>query len=469
MSEQSCDLTEYMGIKVEIHDPPTEEELFEEYAPALWIDEEKKILHEGTFAKYFRDANRLQYNNGLFYTQTGRETEEVISHDIWASIDNVGIGKNVEPLVKKLVGATKLASTVPSLQMSDDLIPFSNGDFYISKWEMHVDELSPVPYRLPVPLMFDIEDTPNFDKWLHDLFYPEDIKTVQEYLGYCLVQTTRAQKALFLIGEAGAGKSGMGAILESILGDADLNIPSTQEFMEDKFKLPELEHKLVLYDDDLDSAALTKTGLYKKLVTNSLTLMADRKFGQPFKFTPRVKLVACCNQMLSSVYDTSNGLFRRLLPIVVKPVATDFKRDTGFYDKLRAENRGIVQWALLGLRRLINNGWVLTESERSKNYMEQKQAIDNPLPDFMRSVFNFGEDLPGVPSADLMRVYEVWCRKNNCSAMRPRTVQLWLSDNSERYGISPSNHIPSGDKQVRGYKGLEIRKEWSMTGTVHLA
>ena len=136
---------------------------------------------------------------------------------------------------------------------------------------------------------------------------------LQEYLGYCLVPTTKAQKALFLVGEGGAGKSVIGVILEELLGDALISTQSTQEFLQDKFKLPELEHKLVLYDDDLDSSALSETGLYKKLITNNISITADRKYGQPFKFTPHVKLVSCCNKMLIYLRQ-HEWLYRRLCP-----------------------------------------------------------------------------------------------------------------------------------------------------------
>ena len=454
------DLSEYLGIKVQVFDPPTDDEIMESYYPDMWVDKDRLKINENTFAKAFRDVNNLRYNNGLFYTRRGKIAEEMIGRDIWESIAEIGINTNVERLVKRLIGATKYASTVKSLEANEDCIPFRNGDFYISKWELHIGEYSPTPYRLPAPLQLELKDIPNFTKWLNDLFYPEDIKTLQEYLGYCLVFTTKAQKALFLLGEGGAGKSGIGVILQAILGDAELNIANTQEFLQDKFKLPELEHKLVLYDDDLDSSALTETGLYKKLITNSLAITADRKFGQAFKFTPKIKLIACCNKMLSSVYDNTSGFYRRLLPIVVKPIAKDFKPDLQFYDKLKSERDGIVQWSLMGLCRLINNKWILSESTRTREYMNQKQSIDNPLPNFMESVFDYDENLPGITTTEMIQVYEIWCRRNNCTIQKPRTVQLWFADHAEKYGIRPSRHIKIGDKEVRGYTGLKVKSEW---------
>lgn len=463
------DIAETLGIKVKIFSPPTDEEIMDSYMGDMWVDQSKGIINENTFAKAFRDVNHLRYNNGLFYTRSGKITEEVISRDIWKSIEQVGINRDVERTVKKLVGTTKLASTVDSLQVNTNIIPFANGDFYVHEWEFHGDEYSPVPYRLNASLKLYFEDITNFSNWLHNLFYEEDIETVQEYLGYCLVSSTRGQKALFLVGEGGTGKSGIGVILQEILGEAILNTANTQEFMQDKFKLPELEHKLVLYDDDLDSAALTETGLYKKLITNTLAITADRKYGQPFKFTPSIKLVACCNKMLTATYDNTSGFYRRLLPIVVKPMRKDFVPDLQFYEKLRKERDGIVQWALIGLNRLISHNWILHESQRTKDYMEQKQTIDNPLPIFMTSVFEYDPAYTGVPITEIMKVYEYWCRKNSVTPMKSRAVQIWLSDNAEKYGIKTTTNLQAENKRVRGYKGLRITAEWDIKNRIILS
>lgn len=464
------DLEQCLGATIEIAETPPDEQVEQEYEQDMWLDRDKLILNESTFAKAFRDKNGLTYNNGLFYSYEGKVTEEIITKHVWVSLDEMGIGRDVARLTHKLVEAIKICSTVDKLRVDPNIIPFPEGNFYIKEWAYRIADFTPVPFRLSASLCTDnIPKTPYFDKWLRDLFYKEDIPTIQEYLGYCLVPTTRAQKALFLLGEGGAGKSGLGVILQAILGDAIINIANTQEFLQDKFKLPELEHKLVLYDDDLDSQALSETGLYKKLITNTLAITADRKYGQPFKFTPQIKLVACCNKMLSSIYDNTSGFYRRLLPVIVKPISRDFVPDKDFYEHLKQEADGIVPWIMQGLCRLIENNWVLSESKRTKDYMQLKQSIDNPLPQFMETVFDFDPTSPGIPTTEIMQVYEVWCRKNNYTPQKSRSVQLWLADNGERYNISASQNITISDgKRVRGYKGLTIRKEWKSDGRIML-
>ena len=462
------DFFEEMDIEVIDNDDLTKEQIAQLYEDDMWLNDKKTKVNENTFAKYFRDVNKLQYNNGLFYTREGKETEETISKYIWISIEKAGINSSVANTVKKLLGAVKLASTVDELVMQENLIPFSNGDLMITEegWVFNMDSYQPTPYRFPIPLMGEIDDTPYFHKWLDDLFTEEDITILQEYLGYALIPSTKAQKALFLVGEGGVGKSVISVILEGILGSALVSTTNTKEFLEDKFKLPELENSLVLYDDDLDSTALTGTGFYKKLITNNISITADRKYGQPFKFKPNVKVISCCNEMLTSMYDNTDGFYRRLLPLVTKPKRKDFVPDRNFNDKIKNEINGIVQWALIGLKRLIENDWVLSESERSKGYISAKKNMGNHFPDFLESVFDFGEE-GKVTSVDIQSIYQVWCRHNGIDAKKPRTLQTWLTDNAESYGIRYSTHIPAGEKEVRGYKGMIIKPEWDGSNKIY--
>ena len=45
----------------------------------MWIDEKRKVVNENAFAKMFCQTNNLQYNNGMFYSQFGKVTEDILS------------------------------------------------------------------------------------------------------------------------------------------------------------------------------------------------------------------------------------------------------------------------------------------------------------------------------------------------------------------------------------------------------
>ena len=455
-----------MGITV-IDDPmETDAEIGQRYTPNIWVDEKKKMLDENVFAKYFCEVNRVVFVNGLFYTKTGRVTQDEIERDIWQSIERVGVNTDVERKVKKLVGAVRLCA-IPDenkpFVIHQNLLPFANGALDTNNLSFYLGKKEPYPYRFKAELIneLDLTKAPNFVKWLHDLFMPDDVEVIQQFLGYCLVPSTKAQKSLFLVGEGGAGKSVLGVILQEMLGrNAMMSVTSTQDFLRDKFKMPELENKLVLYDDDLSSDALESTGIYKKLITNNLDITVDRKFGQPFTMRPQIKLVCCCNEMLTSVYDQTDGFYRRLLPIVVKPIADDFMPDLNFYDKIRSEINIITLWAVHGLIKLMRADWQLPISQRTMTYLNDRRSLGNHFPEFMADVFEFDPDA-ACTIKDIIRAYQKWCQENACNAVKDRTLQSWLVDNQSRYKIARTQHALSADQQQsRGYKGLKIRSNW---------
>ena len=464
-------ITDILECEIVLNDTLSESDLNRMYIDqnTLWIGKEpNKKLNEKMVAEAFNAVNLLKYHNGSFYSKNGIIDDDCLRHELWLSITDVGILTDTERLVDKLFGACKLSATVPSISINSNIIPFANGNLYIDEWSFHVDEITTVPYRLNVELSGSVPDTPYFNKWLDDLFEKDDQRTLQEYLGYCLVPTTKCQKALFLVGEGGAGKSGMGVILESLLGNADINVPNTKEFIDNKFMLPELEHKLVLYDDDLDNTALEGTGLYKKLITNNISITADKKHAKPYKFIPKIKLIACCNKMLTSTYDKTEGFYRRLLPLIIKPISKDFKPDRNFYNHFKEEAEGIAIWALYGLKRLINNDWMLYESQRTKTYMTSKQNDENPLPLFMDAAFIFDKNAPGLHTKKIVEIYREWCAKNAVTPVKDQTLQKWLSDNAEKYGILRDEHLIIDDKRARGYRGLRVAEETSKPAKIKL-
>lgn len=445
-----------MDIKVVEVDTLTDEQILNNYADTMFFEDSKGNSHinENAFARCFSETNNLQYHNGLFYSRNGKDNDEMIRKYIWQSLEYIGYNTDVERTVNKLIGAVKLASTVEKFSTSDYIIPLANGDLDTRTWTFYHNRFSPTPYRLKVPLEVKIKDTPNFTKWLGDLFMPEDVETIRQYLGYCLVPTTKAQKALFLVGEGGAGKSVLGVILDELLGNAVLSTPNSQEFMTDKFKLAELEHKLVLYDDDLDNAALSNTGLYKKLITNTIALMAERKFAQPFKFQPYAKLVSCCNEMLTSEFDNTDGFFRRLLPIKTKPKRADFKPDLQFYDKIRSEASGILQWALLGLMHLQERGYNFKVSERTEKYLESKKEDGNPYPTFLEDTYKIGPGVGSIPSKKIYEDYRNWAKANGYEIKQKRDLYNFLNDNGEALGVLVDNNLKVNNMHVRGYKNI---------------
>ena len=424
-------------------------------------DKGRPQLNYKKFVDVFAELNNCVYCNGVFYNPDGAISKEYIRKEITISLDNLGwIGKLDAP-TNSLFTTLKDLYSVDELSVNDKVIPLANGDLHLDKdrWVFRHGEKKHTPYRLPIDYVLTDKPTPLFDKWLSDVFAPEDIPTVQEWMGYCLIPSTAVGEALFIVGDGGAGKSGLGTILMGLLGKASISM-ETQQLVTKQFHIADIEHKLLAYDDDLGSAALTETGLLKKVITADTPIRAERKHVDPHEFNSYCRILGSANFMLSSLYDDSDGFFRRLHPILVKPKAPDRKVINKFYELiLEQEKEQIFKWALVGLRRLIENGWKITWSERSREYLSASKSKAVHFEDFFNEVCEVATN-ETTTTAELTKIYKKWCKENGIKESSDRRLANWFADNSERIGIHRTENIMCAGKRLRGYENLKIRPEW---------
>ena len=428
------------------------------------ITEDKKgnpQLNYKRFVDVFAQINNCVYCNGVFYNPDGMISGQSIRRDIANSLGDMGWQGKIDAPTNSLFTSLKDMHSVDELPVNDKIIPLANGDLHIGKgeWVFRLGEKMHAPYRLSVNYVPTDKPTPLFNKWLNDVFAPEDIPTIQEIMGYCLVPTTAVGEAFIIVGDAEAGKSGLGTILMGILGNAAMTM-ETQDLVTNRFQVAGVENKLLAYDDDLGSAALTETGLLKKLITADTPIKAERKYADPHQFKSYCKILASANFMLSSLYDDSDGFFRRLHPILVKPKQPERKRINKFYEMiLEQEREQIFKWALIGLRRVMQNGWKISWSERSLNYMKANKSNAVHFEDFFNETCEVVQDTD-TTTAELSKLYKRWCSENGIKEASERRLATWFSDNSEKIGVCRSVHIVRNGKHLRGYVGLKIKDEW---------
>ena len=428
------------------------------------ITEDKKgnpCLNYKKFVDVFAKVNNCVYCNGVFYNPDGVISAQSLRRDIANSLGDAGWQGRIDTPTNSIFLSLKDMYTVDELPVNEKVIPLANGDLHIGKgdWVFRLGEKKHSPYRLSVNYVPAEKPTPLFNKWLNDVFAPEDIPTVQDIMGYCLVPTTAAGEAFFIVGDGEAGKSGLGTILMGILGNASVSV-ETQQLVTKQFQIAEVENKLLAYDDDLGSAALTETGLLKKLITADTPIRAERKYCDPHQFNSYCRILASANFMLSSLYDDSNGFFRRLHPILVKPKDPNRKVINKFYELiLEQEKEQIFKWALIGLRRVIENGWKISWSERSRNYMKATKSNAVHFEDFFNETCEVAVNCD-TTIAEIKKLYCKWCTENGIKEASERRLANWFADNSEKIGIHRSENLTRNGKRLRGYWNLKIKSEW---------
>lgn len=104
--------------------------------------------------------------------------------------------------------------------------------------------------RLNVHYKQNQNDPTIFLNFLKDMLEDEDIQTLQEYLSYCLIPSTRGQSMMFIIGNGGEGKSRIGVVMKSIFGDSIIE-SKLHRLEADRFARANLQNKLLMIDDDM--------------------------------------------------------------------------------------------------------------------------------------------------------------------------------------------------------------------------
>ena len=210
---------------------------------------------------------------------------------------------------------------------------------------------------------------PTFEKYLSDLFYPDDIPAIQEYIGYCLTPCTRAQSNLFINGQGGEGKSVLTTVLMKLFGHAAVKAKISD--IGERFSDASFVNKLVMIDDDMKTELLNDTSALKERTTTLEKTLVERKGIQKYSVYLYERHIGIGNDFIGSKFDHSDGFYRRQLLITCKPkVRTDAENDPYITDKILEELEGVLHWSLAGLTRLRKNNLQFTVSNKMSNNLD---------------------------------------------------------------------------------------------------
>ena len=206
-----------------------------------WYD--GRHINEVLFCQQFLDKHPMKCVRGRLFTVDGLiEDEGQIGNLILEEISGV-LTANLSKTVANLLASIKLQAYSPPLPIEADRIHVANGTYFMdgsfSADKSYCNNRLTVSYNPNAP-------TPNrWMQFLSELLQEDDIPTLQEFLGYCLLPTTKGQKMLLLIGKGGEGKSRIGLVMRSLLGDS-MNTTSIQKVESNRFSRADLENKLLM-------------------------------------------------------------------------------------------------------------------------------------------------------------------------------------------------------------------------------
>lgn len=421
-------------------------------------------INEVKFCKYFVEKNPMVCIGGKLLSIDGEIDMEKLNSNVSREIMQymtTGISKKV----KSITEALKLYCYSEELPLREDEIHLQNGTLktdgsfteerYFCRNRLNVSyERNPQGAYYPE----------HFLTFLYDLLDAEDIDTLQEYLGYCLIPSTKGQKMMFIIGSGGEGKSRIGVVLQEIFG-ANMITGSFQRIETDRFFRYNLQNKLLMLDDDMQMTALQSTGYIKNLITAEIPIDVEAKGEQSRSARVFTRFICFGNGSPKALYDKTDGFARRLIILTTKSKPPNRIDDPFIAEKFIAEKDKIFRWIFDGLQRLIRNDFRFTISDKTKNNIAEALSDNCNIIEFLNddNTVIFGNDYK-ISGAYLYAVYYRWCGDNALTALKRDTFINWLKNNQKKFGISyDMNIIDERGSRVRGFKGIKTTVKLTST------
>lgn len=330
---------------------------------------------KNTIPAIYAGGNFYFYENGVYVQAEGNKAMQIVQGHLRDEYLKSSHVKDAHELWKNKI-LRDIKDVNP--EKCEHIINLKNGlyDIYTKEFRRHSPE-----YLTTVQLNCNYNpdaECKDFLTFIHEVLPPEIIPLAQEIIGYLLAPFTKSQKAFVLQGPPRTGKSTFLRIIEGIIGKGNISNVPWQE-LDNRFKTALLYGKLVNMFADLPNKPIEDAGFFKVL-TGEDTIVAEHKFGTPFSFTNKARMIFSCNELPKNYGDRSEAFYRRLIILPFEHQIAEDKIDTKLTEKLMQEKDGIVLWALEGLERLLNNHFRFSETADTRKLVEQyKVDSDNVL------------------------------------------------------------------------------------------
>lgn len=275
----------------------------------------------------------------------------------------------------------------------------------------------------------------------------EEQSVLQEYIGYTFLRDTRYQKALVLEGGGGNGKGAMTEIITAL----HKNVASIRLDKIGNFGLAQLPDASLVVVNEVPKQGIDEE-MFKQLIAGD-NVVIEKKGQDQFTDKPFAKWIISCNAF-PKITDESKGVWRRIILIKFNQNFEESKEKDVMVATNIIENEmfNVVQWALIGLKRLLgrghNAGFVIPQS--MKNNIIDEQANSNNVLPFIEENYLFACLEYLSSKEEIYLRYRLHCQENGINPYG--VVQFWKRINQKFPNIKTS-YKPVGN-QKKGFVNL---------------
>jgi P4 family phage/plasmid primase-like protien len=420
---------------------------------------EREILARHPFLKKNEIGIVFDYKDGFYQMLTDQQVSDLVLNSLY---DDMLWGYRTKRNVSDKVAC--LISIIPDLVISDDkgcIINVKNGllDIFAKKLIPHTPEfVSLIQY----PVVYDPEaKAPTWEACLKDWMAgpecEEKTRLLKQFSGYVLSSSMFYDRALFMVGDGGNGKSTFIDTIAMVIGpQATAHIDL--EGLYGQFGMQGLVGKRLNIIEEVAGNYYQSNKLKKLISGEQVTI--DIKYKPQFTFRPQAKFVFSVN-LLPRVDDTSTATERRICAVTFR---NNYRKNPNF--KLRSsmgllaqELSGILNWMIEGAQDLAREGnFIITEEQTQmlNEYREENSSVEGFLSECVMLDPESSVDVP-----DLYAEYKKWSqsdggRKVKANITFTKEVKAYGAKN-DRFGFRPRQH---GSDEAK-FVGIKLNPLWT--------
>ena len=251
------------------------------------------------------------------------------------------------------------------------------------------------------------------------------IKTLQEWFGFTIsnYQGHILKKMMALYGVVGnTGKTRYTNMLTFIIGQENICSKMIQEFSSN-FGTGALYGTKAVIIDDQTAIGLDDPSVIKA-ITGSGYITMKLKGIDDFLYYYTGNITFNCNGLFFIKGDKGNHMFERFLIVPCDNVIPVEKRDKQLDKKLQLEADGIARWALEGLHRLIDNGFNITISDKSKRALDEYRELNDTVFRYLTEKCEITKDTKDkIAKKEFEDDYIIWCRNNDYEPLEKKNIR----------------------------------------------
>jgi putative DNA primase/helicase len=293
---------------------------------------------------------------------------------------------------------------------------------------------------------------PTFDGFIDRIMGSDNtlIQYLQRCIGYALTGDISEQVMFVLFGSGANGKTTLLEAVRHILGEYAVQVPVRTLMIKRgdgvSNDIARLKGLRFVTASEVEAGQRLAEAQVKQL-TGGGTLQARFLYHEPFEFEPTHKLFMDCNHK-PEIRGTDEAIWRRIRLIPFNVSVPEGDRDKNLLQKLKAEGRGILAWAVRGCLAWQQEG--LGEPTSAQQAMSEYREEMDIVAEFVRDECTLRVGARETSDA-LYSAFTRWCQNRQEQPVSQKAFGARLSE------MQDVGAAKSGGSRFR--TGIMIRRE----------